>query len=171
MTARTVARAAGPTRKPPPADRRLPPDDRQLPPAALILGVASLVPFVAATAGVAFGQGPAIRVYSYIAMISYGACVLSFLGAVHCGLALRETPVSAARLAVSGLPPLLAWLSLALGERNGLLLMAASFLAVLAWDVAAARRGWAPAWYPRLRWPLTGVVLVCLMVVMQFQPA
>ena len=135
-----------------------------------MLGIASVVPFVAATAGVVLGQDPALQVYSYIAMISYGACGLSFLGAVHCGLALRDSPLPTGRLAISGLPPLLAWLSLALGQRNGLLLMAASFLAVLAWDIVAARRGWAPAWYPRLRWPLTGIVLVCLMVARQVQP-
>lgn len=137
---------------------------------ALILGIASAIPFAAAAAGALFGHSPTLRLYGYVALISYGACVLSFLGAVHAGAALRETPVPAARLAIAAAAPLLAWLALALGERNGLLLMAAGFLAVLAYDIFATRRGWLPAWYPRLRWPLTGVMLVCLLAVRQQGP-
>jgi hypothetical protein len=141
-----------------------------MPPVALILGIASAIPFVAAAAAALLGQSPALRLYGYVALISYGACVLSFLGAVHAGAALRETPVPTARLAAAATAPLLAWLALALGEHNGLLLMAAGFLAVLAYDIAAARRSWLPAWYPRLRWPLTGVTLLCLLAVRQFGP-
>jgi hypothetical protein len=142
-----------------------------VPPAAWVLGLAGAGPFVVATAGIVVSQEPAIRLYGYVALISYGACVLSFLGAVHTGLALREKPVPTIRLAASAVAPALAWLSLALGERTGLLMMVAAYLGLLAFDIAAARRGWTPAWYPRLRWPLTGIVVGCLIGALQFGPA
>lgn len=144
--------------------------DKRIPRIALAMGVVSAVPFLAATAAIALGDHAAIRLYGHVALISYGACVLSFLGAVHAGLAIRDAPLPGGRLIVAAVAPALAWLSLALGERNGLLLMAASFLALLAYDIAAARQGWVPAWYPRLRWPLTGVALVCVLVAMRFAP-
>ncbi|MCW5747577.1 MAG: DUF3429 domain-containing protein [Alphaproteobacteria bacterium] len=127
-----------------------------------------MVPFAGLAATVAVSGDPAIRIYAYVALVSYGACILSFLGAVHAGFALRQTPVATWQLLAAAAAPVLAWLSLALGERTGLLLMTASHLGVLACDIVAARRGLAPVWYPRLRWPLTGVVLICLLAALQF---
>jgi hypothetical protein len=150
--------------------RAAPSEERRIPRAAVALGALSAVPFVAAAAIILWSESQALRLYGHVALVSYGACVLSFLGAVHAGLALREAPLPAARLIVAAGAPALAWLSLALGERAGLLAMAAGFLATLAYDIAAARRDWAPAWYPRLRWPLTGVALASLLIALQFAP-
>jgi hypothetical protein len=155
---------------PEPHPRAAPPADRRVPGIAWGLGIASVAPFVVATAGIALATDPALGLYAYVALVSYGACMLAFLGAVQAGLALRETPLPAARLAASAVAPALAWLSLAVGEGNGLLLMTAGHLAMLGYDIVAARRGWAPAWYPRLRWPLTGIVLGCLLAARQFGP-
>ena len=55
-----------------------------------------------------------------------------------------------------------AWLNSTLELRSGLTVMAAGFLGVLAYDIYGARRGFVPAWYPRLRWPLTGIALISL---------
>ncbi|HKU97763.1 MAG TPA: DUF3429 domain-containing protein [Vineibacter sp.] len=147
-----------------------PPADRRIPPAAVLLGTASVIPCVAAAIAATLASSPTLRLYGYVALISYSACVISYLGAIHGGLALRDTPLSAARLAAAATAPLLAWLALALGERNGLLMMAAVLLLVLAYDITAARRGWIAPWYPRLRWPLTGVMLVCLLATRQLGP-
>ena len=75
---------------------------------------------------------------------------------------MREQPVPAARLAASILPALVAFAALATGGRTGLTMMAAGFLGALAYDIFGARRGFVPAWYPRLRWPLTGIALIAL---------
>jgi hypothetical protein len=40
----------------------------------------------------------------------------------------------------------------------------AGFVALCIYDRAAAARGYAPAWYPALRVPLTAVVVLCLVV-------
>jgi fructose-specific phosphotransferase system IIC component len=75
---------------------------------------------------------------------------------------MREQPVPASRLTASMLPVLVGFVALAIGGRSGLTVMAAGFLGVLAYDIFAARRGFVPKWYPRLRWPLTGIALICL---------
>jgi Protein of unknown function (DUF3429) len=75
---------------------------------------------------------------------------------------MREQPASASRLAASIIPLLVGFVSLAIGGRTGLTLMAAGFLGALAYDIYGARRGFVPSWYPRLRWPLTGIALICL---------
>lgn len=43
-----------------------------------------------------------------------------------------------------------------------LLGLAAVFIALLAYDIGAARAGAAPAWHPALRLQLTGAVVLCL---------
>ena len=58
----------------------------------------------------------------------------------------------------------LAWLALLLPAMPGLLTMAAAFALLLSGDLWAVRRGLAPAWYPRLRIPLTTIVALCLLV-------
>jgi hypothetical protein len=45
-----------------------------------------------------------------------------------------------------------------------MLMLAAAFLLVLAQDRRLADQGEAPPWYPRLRWPLTLIVVACLLV-------
>ncbi len=75
---------------------------------------------------------------------------------------MREQPVPATRLALATAPALVAFVALALGERTGLTVMAAGFLGTLAYDIFGARRGFVPSWYPRLRWPLTGIALISL---------
>jgi hypothetical protein len=46
----------------------------------------------------------------------------------------------------------------------GLALLAMAFLGLLAYDEAAGRAGTLPAWYPRLRRPLTAIVVPCLLI-------
>ena len=48
-------------------------------------------------------------------------------------------------------------------QRTGLLVLALSFAAMLGVDLWATRVGQAPAWYPRLRIPLSCVVVAALL--------
>ena len=75
---------------------------------------------------------------------------------------MREQPAPASRLAVSTIPLLVGFVGLAIGGHTGLTVMAAGFLGALAYDIYGARRGFVPSWYPRLRWPLTGIALISL---------
>jgi hypothetical protein len=136
-----------------------------VPPAALWLGIAGLLPFVAGTLGVwllpPFWAGEALDAQCF-----YGAVILSFLGAVHWGLSIGGFgPGPAAdwrRLAWSVVPALFGWAAQLLSEVPSFVTLILGFAGVLCGDIAAARRGFAPAWYPVLRWPLTAVVILAL---------
>jgi uncharacterized protein DUF3429 len=129
------------------------------------LGYAGLIPFAAAALLALLGppswRGPALG-----ALAAYGAVILSFLGAVHWGFALRapegEAPAAWPRLGLGVVPALVAWVALLLPLRPGLALLAAGVVAVAAAETAAARRGFMPESYLGLRWPLSLGAGACL---------
>lgn len=103
------------------------------------------------------------------ALLAYGATILSFLGGIHWGLAISpeggpDTPRLAARLVLSVMPSLVAWVALLVAGNAGLLMLAIAVAAMLAIDLRATRLGDAPPWYPKLRIPLSGVVVASLLV-------
>jgi hypothetical protein len=90
--------------------------------------------------------------------MSYSAVILSFLGGIHWGVAMRDRAfVSDARLAVCMLPSLIAWLSLMLPINLGLIVSLVAFLVWWAWDRTAIE----DPDYRRLRLHLTAVVSLC----------
>ena len=101
--------------------------------------------------------------------MAYGATILSFLGGVHWGLAIvfqsgADDPELRNRLIVSVIPSLAAWVALLFPEKTGLLMLAAAMAAMLWVDLRATRAGNAPQWYPKLRIPLTCVVVAALLL-------
>jgi hypothetical protein len=133
-----------------------------VPDPATLLGLAGLLPFVVGALA-SFDGGPLGR-WAPSALLAYAAVILSFLGGVHWGLAMAAERPSWLRYGASVVPALLGWTALLLGGRLAFLLLVASFASLLAYDLGAVRAGEAPAWYPRLRWPLTLVVALCLLL-------
>jgi Protein of unknown function (DUF3429) len=149
---------------------------RAIPFPALALGVAGLIPVMATALQVAAGwplsprmTGPAL--YN---LTLYAGVILSFLGGVQWGLALAQSSTGDARdwrrYGISVLPSLMAWAGLWLAARNGLLILAVSFVASLAYDLWTVRLGEAPVWYARLRIGLTAVVVSALLAAAMFGP-
>lgn len=138
-----------------------------LPPPFRFLGYAGLVPFAGAAALALLGA-PAWRGWALAALAAYGAVILSFLGAVHWGLALRAPPGEGRalwpRLGLGVLPALAGWAALLLPARPGLLLLAGGVLAVAATEAEAARRGLLPRDYLTLRWALSWGAAACLLL-------
>lgn len=136
-----------------------------IPTAALWLGPLGLIPFLAGA--LAPWILPAERLPdASLALIGYGAVILSFLGGVHWGLAAPAgRPL---QIGLSVVPSLVAWLALLVANLHGtgaaLWLLVAAFAVLLPGDLLAAGRGLAPGWYPRLRVPLTLIVVACLVV-------
>ena len=115
------------------------------------LGYAGLIPFV----GLAFQFEDTASVSAFM---SYSAVILSFLGGIHWGVAMRDnTFASDARLAICMLPSLFAWLALLLPIELGLWVGLAAFLVWWAWD----RTQIEDEGYRRLRTHLTVVVSLC----------
>lgn len=143
--------------------------NRPLPPLLLWLGLAGLIPFLA-SAGLAWlAATPGLRAAALGALAAYGAVILSFLGAVHWGLALAAPPAGAeasampARLALGVLPSLVAWLTLMLPITVGLCVLALGIV-ITAWiESKAARKGLLMRDYLRLRWSLSVGAAVSLL--------
>lgn len=127
--------------------------DRISPP-ALALGAGGLLPFFALAALQWLTSDP-----RWLPMLAgYGAVILSFVGALHWGYAVRDAPLGPEawlRYGWSVLPALLAWVCLMLPPAAGVLLLAGGLLGCLAIDERLARRIGSPAWLMRLRRVLT----------------
>ena len=141
--------------------------DNHLPTSAAWLGGLGALPFIG-LAGAAPFIDSALRTFVVHALVAYGAVILSFLGGVHWGLAIgsrsnADHQALQTRLIVSVIPSLAAWVALLFPEKIGLLILAAAITAMLWVDLRATRAGHAPQWYPKLRIPLTCVVVAALL--------
>lgn len=147
----------------------------QVPRPALWLGLAGLIPFAAGAVAI-WSVEPRWSGVALIVQMAYAACILSFMGAVHWGLAMAGTGVTGpgpstggshagmtwTRAGGSVIPPLLAWLSLIMAPLPGLILLILSFVGLFWADLKAIRLGQAPTWYLPLRKTLTIGVVICL---------
>lgn len=145
---------------PPSATPSLPP---QLPTPVAYLGYGGLLPFVALALMGWYAPGTPLWA---TALLGYGAVILSFVGALHWGLAMALPGLDEAertrRFVWSVVPCLLAWPALLLPTQMGAPLLMAGFAAHLWQDHRLARQAALPAWYLPLRWRLTVTACVCL---------
>lgn len=135
------------------------PQARTLSPAAEFAGYAGLVPFVLAFLGVALLPDSGQRELAQRLALGYGAAILSFVGAVHWGLALaRRLPFDAPIVLASILPSVVATAAVLLGGQRGLAALVGGF--GLFWLYEHRRLGEAlPGDYLALRRNLT--LMVC----------
>jgi hypothetical protein len=133
---------------------------------AEIVSYAGVVPFVLCLLGVALLGDYEDRELAQRIDISYGAAVLSFVGAVHWGLALAgRLTWGALRIAAAVLPALLGATSTILGGQRGLALLVVGF--GVFWLYEHRRVGGElPADYLSLRRNLSLVVCTLLAVTM-----
>ena len=110
------------TPQPPPVTPLLKPGTE-----AWVLGMAGLLPFVAGAAGL-WWLPPDWAGFAALALLTYAAVIVSFLGGIHWGLAMPLAQTRRGLLIWGVLPSLLAWAGLLLNSVWGLLLMAASLL-------------------------------------------
>ncbi|MEO1207559.1 MAG: DUF3429 domain-containing protein [Pseudomonadota bacterium] len=143
------------------------------------LGLSGLIPFVALSASLVIDTG-INRSWATLALLTYGAIILSFMSGVHWGLAMRgplpdletddtiegSAPGTAVLpYAMSVLPALAGWFAvITLNPGPAMAVIAASFAALLAYDLRMINQRFAPRWYAVLRFPLTVVVVLSLLV-------
>jgi len=124
------------------------------------LGYGGLIPFVGlAMAMWWLPQGQ--QATAALALLAYGATILSFMGAIHWGLTMREASGPSAGMLLWGVTPsLIAWVGLLLPVAPGLLLVAAVLWICFAVDrrvyPATGLREWLP-----MRLHLTIVASAC----------
>jgi len=142
------------------------PHDVTIPRPALLLGWLGVLPFAASSLTAVVGSpgmvGPANQ-----ALVIYAVIILSFMGGAQWGLAIAASgdgqDLLLRRLSYSVVPALVAFPLAALPRRAALVGLAVAFVALLAYDVATARAGVGPKWYPALRIQLTAAVVLCLL--------
>ena len=124
------------------------------PPLASLMGFGGLIPFFVC-AGVAHSGVAPWAGLALIIIGVYGAVILSFVGAVHWGLAMQGDRTQ--RWFIwSVMPALYAWPPIVfLDSRTAVLALVPGFLMCWSVDRRVAAAGLIPAWYMRLRHMLT----------------
>lgn len=142
-------------------------DPNREPPAHVAwLGYGGLLPFIGLAVLVAADVRRA-PVWSG-ALVGYGAVILSFVGALHWGIAMSaralEPGLRRCAFIWSVVPALLAWPATVLGGSVASLILVSGFVVHLAQDRRLAGPAELPAWYLPLRWRLTFVASLSLLV-------
>eukprot|EP01035_Chromulina_nebulosa_P039676 gene39676-53637_t len=120
----------------------------KVPASAAWLGGLGAVPFIGLACALPLLDG-ASRLTAAQALLAYGAVILSFLGGIHWGLAIRDHRGANmerlwARLILSVVPSLAGWIALLVAGKAGLLMLAVAVAATLLVDLRATRLGDAP---------------------------
>jgi len=150
---------------------------------AILLTFAGAIPFLALAAIVLLD--PLDSQTAIEVLISYGAVILSFTGAVHWGFALRDTahPVNGVPLTPAALgaerqllifgivPAIIGWAALsAMLHFNApglsIFLLLAGFFVTIVVETIGRGRGVVAANYLILRWAVSAIVLVTLLAVL-----
>ncbi|MEM0907375.1 MAG: DUF3429 domain-containing protein [Pseudomonadota bacterium] len=124
----------------------------------VLLGLAGLIPFVAAAAGTVLLPDILAPVAYYAALV-YGLAILSFLGGIHWGVALRTG--GRLRFVWSVVPSLIGFFAVFAPRPVALMALAAGFVIAGAVDIIVFRRE-GPRWFAQLRLGLTVVATAAL---------
>ena len=132
-------------------------------PTASLLGYAGLAPFVAFSLG-CWVPLPFVT-DALSVLIAYAAIILSFMGAIHWGIAMSNTDKGHSyHFIISVIPALAAWVALIMPVIMGLATLIVGFIALYLYDAAVAEPQGLPGWYIPMRRNLTIVVTLCLAV-------
>lgn len=130
---------------------------------ANILGYGGLIPFVIFSIGSWIDLPGVTQAHSVQILIAYGAIILSFMGAIHWGLAMAHDNENRSQpFIISIIPALTAWLALLMTNRWALIVLLIAFIVLYIYDRAAEKPQRLPAWYLPMRMRLTIVVALCL---------
>lgn len=131
-----------------------------------LLGYFGLLPFIVPTAFLFFDHSH-LGMWRHF-LLSYGAVILSFVGALHWSFAmlLHELPINKQRWSFlwSVVPSLAAWISLSIPKFYGFILLAIFFAIALIRDRQLFNHVELPGWYMPLRRNLTVVAMTCLLI-------
>ncbi|ATR83083.1 DUF3429 domain-containing protein [Pseudomonas sp. HLS-6] len=131
-----------------------------------LLGYGGLLPFIGLALLLPFSLE--YRPLWSVALVTYGAVILSFVGALHWGFAMTVQDLSAEqrrdRFIWSVIPALVAWAATLLPVSWGCLLLIVGFVAHYWQDRQLFRVISLPVWYLPMRLRLTSVASLCLLL-------
>jgi hypothetical protein len=143
-------------------------DENSIPRAPLILGLAGALPFWALALVLLFSDSALIAAFAVKGGIAYGAVILSFLGGIRWGEALKPygKRERAFAFTLSVVPSLAGWAALLMPAIPALSLLVAGFLMQSLWDVTSAQEGRLPGWFGKLRAILTSLAVTALILML-----
>ncbi|KAH9981429.1 hypothetical protein BGW80DRAFT_1150658, partial [Lactifluus volemus] len=121
-----------------------------------------------ATAGVLTSMDPGVALTildrALSIQVTYGAVMLSFLGALHWGMEFAGLGghKGYSRLALGAAPVIYAWPTLALEPTMALIAQWVGFTGLWYADLRATGAGWTPKWYSQYRFYLSVLVGTCI---------
>ena len=130
-----------------------------------ILSLGGLIPFAGlALALLVFGETNPLQPIVVDALKTYAAIILSFLGGIRWGLAMKAQDMAKSRVVftISVLPSIIGWFALFLPVPYVFAVLLLAFAAVGAWDSFAGQMGVFGSWFVRLRMWLTFAVSLSL---------
>lgn len=129
---------------------------------AKILGYAGLIPFI--TLSIASWIEIPFLDNTVYALITYAAIILSFMGAIHWGMAMSKTDnKQSGYFIASVIPALVAWFSLLFADFYSLIILLIGFVSLIVYDLAVEKSQAFPGWYIPMRIRLTFIVVLSLM--------
>ena len=137
-----------------------------IPTSALVFGSTGVLPFVLLTFLNVLNINFPIP-NPIFAILAYGATILSFIGGIQWGIIIHKTKIDRnlwIGLGTSVFPPLLGWSSLLASGLTSYIILICGFLFALIVDHKMANLSLTPTWYFRLRFFLTLVVVVVLII-------
>jgi len=133
-----------------------------IPRPALLLGYGGLIPFVTLSAAT-WGLSSNLLVQVHEALLLYASIILTFMGAIHWGVAMSKSLApNSLQLTLSVIPALIAWFAFFTTQSINYVILTISFAGLCLIDSKSSKRGDLPGWYPRLRVPLTAIVVISL---------
>ncbi|KAK7038220.1 hypothetical protein R3P38DRAFT_2515979 [Favolaschia claudopus] len=155
----------------------------EVPQPVMLFGLAGGIPYVGAAATTVYlahqaglaaagqiasidpGVATTILDQALNVQVTYGAVMLSFLGALHWGMEFSGLGGHQGyrRLALGAAPVLVAWPTLALDPTMALASQWAAFTALWWADLKATSAGWTPRWYSQYRFYLSILVGSCIL--------
>ena len=126
------------------------------------LGAAGLIPFVAG-ALLVWMVWPEAHPYVALGLSAYAGLIVSFLGGIHWGVAMREPSPPLALLAWGVTPSLLAWVAVMMPPSAGLVLHGVALVVCYAVDRRLYPRHGLAAWLT-LRFRLSAVAACCCFI-------
>ncbi len=143
----------------------------QSPRIPLLLGLGGITPFVGLSLALVLGFN--LPVFEdldsvRVALVGYGVVILSFLGGVRWGLAIKESEAGDGKanrdFIVSVIPPLIGWFAWFQSSPADLWWLAVAHIALGLLDYGLACRIIVPEWYGRMRLALAGIAALSLIV-------
>jgi len=161
-----------------PADVLKETESEIIPRAALALSCCAYSPLVVGSAVMAFASPPTAALASVL-QLTYGAAFLGILGGIPWGCAITNysrvgiTPTeqqNAVLYSLGLLPPLMAWSCLLQPPKLGLLALVGGYGMTLFIDTSCHGMGRVPAWWTRLKFPMTLLLMLTLLIAFFYMP-